>query len=92
MWRSKKAEESLKNSVLDEEAAAKFSTAAALAAGSGRKAEQANLLATREISPEAVRGTRRLLAEHRGLPMLFAAVHTMCMLPTRGQRSRWSAG
>ena len=54
MWRSKKAEESLKNSVLDEEAAARFSTAAALAAGSGRKAEQANLLATRETSPEAV--------------------------------------
>ena len=55
MWRSKKAEESLKNSVLDEEAAARFSTAAALAAGSGRKAEQANLLATRETSPDTVR-------------------------------------
>jgi len=54
MWRTKKAEESLKNSVLDEEAAARFSTAAALAAGSGRSAEQANLLATREPSPEAV--------------------------------------
>ena len=68
MWRSKKAEESLKNSVLDEEAAAKFSTAAALAAGSGRKAEQANLLAARETSPEAVRGPCRLLAGEQVFP------------------------
>jgi len=68
MWRTKKAEESLKNSVLDEEAAARFSTAAALAAGSGRSAEQANLLATREPSPEAVSGVAACELEQRQSP------------------------
>lgn len=36
-WRQQKLQESLRNSVLDEEAAAKFSTAAALAAKEKRK-------------------------------------------------------
>ena len=36
-WRQQKLQESLRNSVLDEEAAAKFSTAAALAAKETRK-------------------------------------------------------
>ena len=58
MWRTKKAEESLKNSVLDEESAARFSTAAAQAAGRHAhvsNAAQAGLLAARETSPDVVR-------------------------------------
>jgi hypothetical protein len=46
-------------SVLDEDAAAKFSTAAALAAGArkgGSAASQAGLLTARDRSPEPVRG------------------------------------
>lgn len=57
MWREKKAEESLKNSVLDEESAARFSTAAAQAAGRHAKvsnAAQAGLMAARETSPDIV--------------------------------------
>ena len=61
MWRTKMAEESLKNSVLDEESAARFSTAAAQAAGRHAhvsNAAQAGLLAARETSPDMVRPVR----------------------------------
>lgn len=72
MWREKKAEESLKNSVLDEESAARFSTAAAQAAGRHAKvsnAAQAGLMAARETSPDIVRIPSALNRDCTSLPV-----------------------